>query len=118
MTTQVLATPVSDIVLVVVNPAWSLDPVMIASGHTVVPGSVLSINEDGRYIPFDPDFPASAVAYQKVDATAAHMPCTVLSRGGCVDVNGLVWATGIDDSVKSVAIAHLNTLGIVARTAL
>ena len=117
MTTQVLATPVSDIVLVVVSPAWSLDQVTIASGFTVEPGSVLSFIS-GKYVPLNTEYPAVAVAYQKVDATAGDRPGVVLARGGCVDVNGLVWPAETSDEVKADALVQLHSLGIVARTAL
>lgn len=61
---------------------------------------------------------AAAVAYDKVDATAADKKGVVLARGAVVDVAGLIWPAGATDVEKAAALVELEARGIVARAAL
>jgi len=122
MTTQTLAAPISDLVLVEVNPAWSREAATLASGALVQPGTVLA-HVGGKYQAIDfagsgGAEKAAAVAYEKVDAAAADKKGVVLARGAVVDVAGLIWPAYATDAEKAAALVELEARGIVARAAL
>lgn len=118
-----LATPVSDIVTTVVNPAWSLEGTTYASGSGVIyPGAVLAL-VNGKHQPVDfggagAEVDAAAVAYTQADATSADSFGVVLARGGVVDTAGLIWPVDTTAPQKTAALTQLKALGIVAKAAL
>jgi len=121
MNTQTLATPVADLVLAEVNPAWSRETVTL-TGSLIQPLTVLA-KVGGKYQAVDfagngGAEKAVAVAYEKVDASAADKKGVVLPRGAVVDVAGLVWPVGATDAQKAAALDELEARGIVARVAL
>lgn len=121
MNTQTLATPVADLVLVEVNPAWSRENVTLTGG-LVEPLTVLA-RVGGKYKAIDfagngGAEKAAALGYDKVDATTADKKGVVLARGAVVDVAGLIWPAGATDVQKAAALTDLEARGIVARAAL
>lgn len=121
MPTQILATPIADLVLVEVNPAWSRETVIL-TGDLIQPLTVLA-HVGGKYQAIDfagngGAEKAVAVAYEKVDASTGDKKGVVLARGAVVDVVGLVWPAGATDAQKAAALTDLEARGIVARVAL
>lgn len=123
MPSQTLAPSIADLVLYEVHPAWSRDKVLIGSGNLVLLGTVLAKDAGGEYNPVDFAGAAGAevaiaVACEKVDASAAAKKGTAMRRGCVLDTPSLVWPAGATDLQKAGAIASLNGLGILTRTAL
>jgi hypothetical protein len=118
---QTLATPITDLVLVEVNPAWSREVVTI-TGSAVQRLEVLALVA-GKYqqIDFAGEGAAAvavALAYEAVDASEADAKGVVLARGAVVDVASIVWPAGATDVQKAAALAQLEARGLVARAAL
>lgn len=121
MNVQTIATPLADLVLVEVNPAWGRETVTLAGG-LIPPLTVLAL-DGGKYKAIDfagtgAAKKAAALAIDKVDATAADKKGVVLARGAVVDAASLVWPAGATDAQKATALADLEARGIVARVSL
>lgn len=102
---------------------YSRDEVTIASGSGVVEvGAVLGkVTASGEYRPVNPaasdgSQTASRVSLQRVNATSAAVPRTVvLSRHAEVVAQALVFAAGVNATQRATALSQLETAGIVAR---
>lgn len=102
---------------------YSRDEVTIASGSGIVEvGAVLGkVTASGEYRPVNPaasdgSQTASRVSLQRVNATAAAVPRTVvLSRHAEVVAQALVFAAGVNATQRATALSQLETAGIVAR---
>lgn len=102
---------------------YSRDEVTIASGSGIVEvGAVLGkVTASGEYRPVNPaasdgSQTASRVSLQRVNATSAAVPRTVvLSRHAEVVAQALVFAAGVNATQRATALSQLETAGIVAR---
>ena len=102
---------------------YSRDEVTIASGSGIVEvGAVLGkVTASGEYRPVNPaasdgSQTASRVSLQRVNATSAAVPRTVvLSRHAEVVAKALVFAAGVNATQRATALSQLETAGIVAR---
>ena len=122
MGSQTLRPPITDLVPVVVYPAWSLEKGLLTGGAAIKPGTVLA-KVAGKYQVINfagtaADKKAAAVAYEMADVESGDIEAMVVARGAVVDVGGLIWPEGATDTQKSTAAADLDARGIVLRAAL
>ncbi|MCO5352580.1 MAG: head decoration protein [Bryobacteraceae bacterium] len=78
---------------------------------------VATSNEVGEFNPAASDglqFAAGVLAFD-TDATGGATAAVVIARQAIVQRNALVWKSGVTAPQKAVALAQLNTLGILAR---
>ena len=78
---------------------------------------VATSNEVGEFNPAASDglqFAAGVLAFD-TDATGGATAAVVIARQANVQRNALVWKSGVTAPQKAVALAQLNTLGILAR---
>ncbi len=113
---------VSDVVKWEVDPAFSRDEGILASGSGVVQlGTVLGkVAATGKYKPLKVDAAdgtqnAAAVILQRSDATTADQKVVNLRRQALVVIQNLRWPAGISDAQRSAAIDQLEARGVVAR---
>jgi hypothetical protein len=79
--------------------------------------SVATSSEVGEFNPSASDglqFAAGVLAFD-TDATGGATAAVVIARQAIVQRNALVWKSGVTAPQKAVALAQLNTLGILAR---
>jgi hypothetical protein len=122
MATHALPKDLGDLLLIEVAPGWTKDTVTLRAGTDYALGIVLA-RLDGKYQPVSPAAEddsaiACAVTAERVDAKSGDQPGTVIARGAVLDASELIWPQAITPEQKDLALAQLNSLGIVARAAL
>ena len=122
MSSQTLRAPITDLVPVLVHPAWSLEKTTLTGGVKIEPGTVLA-KVSGKHQPINLSGTgdakkATAIAYDAVDATGGDQEGVVLARGAVVDTTGLIWPDAATEVQKATAIVDLDARGIVLRASL
>ncbi len=106
------------------NFFYSRDKARIASGEALVPGQVLSLDEDsGEYralvVTADDTPSVSAVigmAIRDIAVSENAVETIVLVRHAIVKRDGLVWPEGITQAQQDAVIAQLAGQGILVRS--
>lgn len=122
MQSQTLRPPITDLVPVLVLPAWSLEKTTLTGAVKIEPGTVLA-KVSGKHQPINfagtgDAKKAAAVAYEAVDVTGGDQAATVVARGAVVDTTGLIWPDGATEAQKTSALAELDARGIATRVLL
>lgn len=112
----------ADLLLTEVQPGWTKDTALYASGASYDLGTVLA-KVGGKLRALDPAATdggevAVAIAAEAVDATGGDRKGVAIARGAVVNLDELVWPAAITDVQKTAALAALEARGIVARSAL
>ena len=100
---------------------YSRENITVASGQSLAIGTVLGRKTaDGKVHALDPaatDGTETAIGLliETVDATLIDRNSLLLARHGIVASNAVVWPVGITAPQKTVAIAQLDSLGILVR---
>ncbi|MGN7613038.1 head decoration protein [Magnetococcales bacterium HHB-1] len=103
------------------NGSISRETITVLSGQDLEAGAVLGkVTVSGKYQEVDPagtdgSEVATAILYDKVDASAADTTGVVIVRLAEVKATELIWPSGITDPEKSTAIGQLATQDIIAR---
>lgn len=117
-----------ELLLFEISPDYCRESGTVQAAETETPlGAVLMKNADGTlslWTPAaepeegktaDPDPAAAGVLLRAVPASETDTDAPVLKRGALVSASALKWPAGTTEDKKGVALAALETLGIVAR---
>lgn len=117
-----------ELLLFEISPDYCRESGTVQAAETETPlGAVLMKNADGTFSLWtpaaepeegktaDPDPAAAGVLLRAVPASETDTDAPVLKRGALVSASALKWPAGTTDDKKGVALAALETLGIVAR---
>lgn len=123
----------SDILVFEIDPRWSREGGEFAPTSQNIPmGAVLSLDNEGRYVPFGEELspavegenakPAvladkacAILASQEIEAGEEAQPCVVIRRGACVASANLFWLESVAEERKKTALGALASLGIVPK---
>lgn len=121
-TSQTRARTFSDVIKKEIDPDFSREEIVIASGAGVLAiGTVLGrITASGKYVLHDNALSngaeaAAAVLGEAVDATSADVRTVGITWGAIVVLPELIFKAGITNNNKNAAIAALATKKILAR---
>lgn len=99
----------------------SLDNIVVASGAVLAAGTVLGkITASGKYAAYangasDGTQVAAGVLRADCDASAADTPAVLIARTAELNIYGLVWKSGEDQTSKDAGVADMKLLGISVR---
>lgn len=102
---------------------YSRKDITVVSGQNLAAGTVLGkITASGKYTAFttgasDGSQTAAGVLLEAVNASAADKAGVMIARMAIVAKGNLVWSGTPNDAQKAAALASLEAVGIVARTA-
>lgn len=126
----------SDILIFEIDPRWSREGGEFAPTTQNIPmGAVLSMDNEGRYVPFGTelspaveasegveaknaiaaDKPCAILISKEMEASEEAQPCIIVKRGACVASANLYWLESVSDAQKKTALAALASLGIVPK---
>ena len=103
--------------------AYSREVETVASGQNLAQFAVVGrVTASGEMAEFNPSAAdgsetAAGILIEAVDASSAARKGVVLERVALVDLDFLVWKSGLTQAQKDAALATLKGLGIVARSA-
>lgn len=101
---------------------YSRDLITVASGETLTLGAAVGKQTaNGKYYELAPGAAdgtevCAGVLIEDVDAALADLPGIIVGRHAILDLNSIVWPTGITGGQKTTAIAQLKAAGILLRT--
>ena len=122
MTTVTMTQRAAEFLVSEASGTRSREAVTIASGNTILAGTVLGkITASGKYKAYDNDAAdgtqaATCIAYDDVDASAGDALATVIVRDAEIDQSKLVWGAAVTTQAeKDAAYVDLAALGIIFR---
>ena len=122
MPTYIQPGTIADVLMLEVAQGWTKEVGVMAAGVAYARGDVLA-KVTGKYHIVDPAGSGDAaiavgVLGDPVDATAADAKGVIIARGAVVDAAALVYPAGATAPQIALAVAQLESRGIVARAVL
>jgi len=103
------------------NGSISREVVIILSGRTLAPGTVLGkVTSSGKYRDLDPSLNngaqvAAAILHDAADASGGDASAVAVVRLAEINAAEIVWPDGMTDNQKQTALGQLVALNIIAR---